>query len=939
MKKCILLCAALICLLAAPAAGEVPAGSGEKLPLDAEVRVGRLDNGMTYYIRRHENPAERADFFIVHNVGALQEEDDQNGLAHFLEHMAFNGTKHFPGKGILNYLAANGVRFGYNVNAYTSRERTVYNVSNVPLVREGLVDSLLLILHDWSCCIACEPDEIEAERGVIREEWRRGNNARSRMVRMTTQLEYDDSKYARRDVIGDMDVVNHFERQTLVDFYRKWYRPDLQAVIVVGDVDVDVIERKIRALMSTIPKAENPSPKEVYTIPERDKPRYGVVTDPEIKAVAVKLLFRQPYPSPEERATVGVVREELMRKVFLEMVRTRFSAEKKRPDTRYKSVVAVLGSHATWKNTFMLTALPREQEMREALAGVLVDAERVRRYGFSASEFEAARSKVERSERTALEKYSQATNTDLAGRYVEHFTRGVPYVTPEERARIVEEQLASLTADEVNDMRGAMTSPENMLVIVLSPEQYLDKVPSEAETFDLIDSVRRAKISRPEPVGKAAEPLFTERLTSGKTVRMRKTGDGFEEWKLSNGVKVLWRTLPEVTGQRKIGMTAVNEGGFARDGDIEGMQLLQNYVRTMGVKELDRTAMRELLASRDANLMATLNRDASLFSGSSSRADFELLLQLVHLYITAPNFSQQTYGDYLDLARTSLRKEKSPGAVFAERADSAKYGGHPWLRRATLETLDRLDREAARRLYDKLFGNASDFVFFFAGSMPAEEARPLVEKYIGSLPTDLKRKCKQSDFRIVPGVRDFEMTSGNAVTPKSSIERIYHGRFKYTPADYAVLRYVNYILGARYLATVREEKGGTYYVSVQDEVEARPRSYCRLVVKFDTDPRLCEELLGEVQRGIERLAAEAPSEQEVGEAMLYFKKVNAERRLKERKTTAYWLRKMRADYFDGGDLDRDNEAVFTAVTPEQIRRLTSELLAQGNRFTAVFTEE
>ena len=483
MKKSVLIRAALVCLLAVPAAGQVPAGPQEKMPFDGEVRVGRLDNGMTYYIRHYDNPRQRADFFIAHDVGALQEEDDQNGLAHFLEHMAFNGTKHFPGKGILNYLAANGVRFGYNVNAYTSRDRTVYNVSNVPLVREGLVDSLLLILHDWSYYIACEPGEIESERGVIREEWRRGNDARSRMARKSAEVEYDGSKYARRDVIGDMEIVNSFGRQTLIDFYHKWYRPDLQAVIVVGDVDVDAMERKIRDVMSSIPKAENPARKEVYDIPQRDKPRYGLVTDPETKAVAVKLIFYQPYPSEEERATVG------------------------------------------------------------------------------------------------------------------------------------------------------------------------------------------------------------------------------------------------------------------------------------------------------------------------------------------------------------------------------------------------------------------------------------------------------------------------AVTPKSSIERIYHGRFDYTPENYAALRYVTYILGARYLTTVREEKGGTYYVGVHDEVSARPRGYCQLVVSFDTDPKLCEMLLGEVQKGIERLAAEAPSEQEVNEAMLYFRKVNAESRSKNLKSTSYWLNKMRAEYFDGVDLDKDNEALFTAVTPAEVRRLAREILAQGNRYTAVFTQE
>ena len=939
MKKSVLIRAVLFCLLALPAAAQVPAAPQEKMPLDSEVRVGRLDNGMTYYIRHYDNPKQRADFFIAHDVGALQEEDNQNGLAHFLEHMAFNGTKHFPGKGILNYLAASGVRFGYNVNAYTSRDRTVYNVSNVPLVREGLVDSLLLILHDWSYYIACEPAEIESERGVIREEWRRGNDARSRMVRKSAEVEYDGSKYARRDVIGDMDIVNNFERQTLIDFYHKWYRPDLQAVIVVGDVDVDAMEQKIRMLMSSIPKAENPAPKEVYDIPWRDKPRYGVVTDPETKAVAVKLIFYQPYPSAEERATVSVVRDELARKVFLEMARTRLAEAEKRPDARYKRVVAVTGSLATCRNNFMLTALPKEQNMREALAGILTDVEQIRRYGFSNEEFEAAKAKVARAEKSAQEKYRLATNTELAGRYVEHFTRNVPYVTPDDRARIVEEQLEALTPEAVNRLRVAMTSPKGMLVLVSSPEEYLDKVPAEADAFGLIDSVKRAKIARPERSGKAAGPLFTAEVKPGKVVKTRKAAFGAEEWTLSNGVKVFWRTVPEVIGARKIGVAAVNEGGFARDNDVEGMFLLQNYVRTMGVKNLDRSGMRDLLSAHDASLMATLGRDAGVFSGSAGTADFELLLQLLHLYITEPNFSEQAYGDYIGLARTSLGKEKSPKALFAERADSAKYGGHRWLQRATPATLDRFDREAARKLYDKLFGNVADFVFFFAGEMPADEARPLIEKYIGSLPAAPKQKFKQEDLEIVPGTTEYDAVFPGAVTPKSTIERIYHGKFDYTPANYAALRYVSYILGARYLTTVREEKGGTYYIGVHDEVGARPRGYCHLVVSFETDPKLREMLLGEVQKGIEQLAAEAPSEQEVNEAMLYFKKVNAERKSKNLKSTSYWLNKMRAEYFDGVDLDKDNEAVFTAVTPEEVRRLTREILAQGNRYTAVFTQE
>ena len=927
----------MFCLVTA--AAEVSVSNGEKVPIDKTVRVGRLDNGMTYYIKHHDNPKQRADFFIAHNVGALQEEDNQNGLAHFLEHMAFNGTKHFPDKGILNYLAANGVRFGYNVNAYTSRDRTVYNVSNVPLVREGLVDSLLLILHDWSYYISCEPEEIEAERGVIREEWRRGNDARYRMALKTAQFEYDGSKYAQRDVIGDMDIVNNFERQTLVDFYHKWYRPDLQAVIVVGDVDVDAIEQKIRTMMSSISKAENPAPKEEYTIPERSKPRYGVVTDPETKAVGVKLIFRQPYPAFDERATVDVMHNDLIRKVFLEMVRTRLAEAEKSPEARYKRVVAVTGSLATCKNTFMLTALPKEQNMREALAGILTDVEQIRRYGFGKSEFDAAKAKVARGEKTALDKFRLASNTELAKLYVEHFTRNEPYMTPEDRTRVIEEQLDAVTLGEVNGMRSKMTSPVNMLVIISSPDQYLDKVPSEADVFALMDSVKQAEIARPQVDETPAEPLFTENVTPGKVVKIAKAAYDAEEWVLSNGVKVFWHTMPEVTGVRKVGVFAVNDGGFACDKDVEGMRVLQNYVRTMGVKDLDRTRMRNLLFLHDATLMLTLGREANSFSGSAGPADFEMLLQLIHLYMTEPNFSQQNYEEYIDQLRTSLNKEKSPKTIFSERSDSVKYGNHSWLQPVTLATLDRFDREAARKLYDKLFGNAANFVFFFAGEMPASEARPLVEKYIGSLSTTLKQKCKKINFEIVPGTTDYAFVNNDVITPKSSIERVYHGKFNYTPANYATLRYISYILGARYLKTVREEKGGTYYIGVHDEVGARPMGYCHLVVSFETDPKLREMLLDEVQKGIELLAAEAPSEQEVNEAMLYFKKVNAERKSKNQKSTTYWLNKMRSVYFDGVDLDKDDEAVFTAVTPAQIRKLAREIVSQGNRFTAVFTQE
>ncbi len=928
------MCAVILSMAAFGAVAEQV--GDEKIQIDSTVRVGRLDNGMTYYIKHAENPAQRADFFIAHNVGALQEEDNQNGLAHFLEHMAFNGTKNFPAKNLLNYLAANGVRFGYNVNAYTSRDRTVYNVSNVPLVRDGLVDSLLLIMHDWSYYISCEPAEIEAERGVIREEWRRGDDSRSRMAKKTAKIEYAGSKYAQRDVIGDPNIINTFERQTLVDFYHKWYRPDMQAVIVVGDVDLDRMEQKIKATMSGIPKAVNPAPKEIYTLPETDEMRYGVITDPETKMSSVKLIFRQPYPSLEERATTVAVRNDLMRKVFAEMVRVRLAAAEKQSDARYKRAVAVTASLLTCKNTYLITALPHEERLREALTGLFLNVEQIRRYGFGEAEFEQAKSRVLRAEKQQIEKMRLATNTELAGVYVEHFTRNVPYATPDERLRVVESQLGALTLPVMNEWSPSMLERAGMLVLFSTPENK--PVPAEADVRALADSVANAKIEEPAGLVKAVTPFFTQTLTAGKIVKSRKAPYDAEEWTLSNGAKIYWRTLPEVTGSQKIAVNAVNRGGFARSNDFEAMRLLQGYIRSMAVRDYDKVQMRDQLSQHNTRASATLNRNSAVITAAASRSEFEFMLQAVRLYITDPNFGQP-YTEYVEEQMRSLNRGLSQRAIYNRRSDSIAYAGHPWLAQPTRALYERLDGRKARELYDLLFGNVSDYTFFFAGEISAAQARPLIEKYIGSLPAAPRQKFREQDFELAAGIRDFEYVDTTAVTPKSNIERTYHGKFKCTPANYATMRYLTYILGARYMSTVREEKGGTYHIGVQNEIGARPYGYCHVLVKFDTAPNLSAMLLEEVQKGFELLAAEAPSEQEVTQARLYFEKVNAERKSQNQKSIGYWIGKMQGLAIDGVDLEGDNPAYFAAVTANQIKELAHSILSQQNRFTTIFTQQ
>lgn len=925
-----------LCGTVLPMAAQTPVTG--VLPLDETVRIGHLENGMTYYIKHAENPPQRADFFIAHNVGALQEEDDQNGLAHFLEHMAFNGTKHFPKKGILNYLSSIGLRFGANVNAYTARERTVYNITNVPLLREGILDSALLILHDWSAYISCEPEEVEFERGVIREEWRRRDIPRMRMMRKTDEIEFAGSKYALRDVIGDPHIISTFDRQTLVDYYHKWYRPDMQAVIVVGDVDVDAVEAKIRQVMSDIPRAVAPTPKETYTLPETVAPRYGVIVDAESQVVAVKLVYRQPYPSPEERPTRENLHQTLARKIFLEIVRARLERAEKREDAHYKRVVAVLGRLATCKNTFQLTALPNDQDLRDAFIGMLLDVEQIRRYPFSRKEFEHAKAKVAHAEEAAGEKLAEATNGDLAGLYVEHFTCNEPYMTAETRKAETRKALDAIDLETINRLRDGMIDPKTLLMLFTAGEKYADRVPSESEARALLDSVLRADVPAPEQLSETERPLFDKDPVPGHVVTSEPAPCDAVLWTLDNGAKVMWRTVPEVSGKRKIGMMAVNRGAFSRDADVEALRFLQAYVRTMGVKGMSHNQLSERFFDRELSVSASLGRQYATVSGSCDTANWETMLQLVNLYLTEPDFSAESYDDFIRLYRTTLEKADSPKQRYREQSDSVLYGQHPWLQQVSLQTLDRMDAAQAQACYRKLFGNAADYIFYFAGELSPEEARPMIERYIGSLPAWPRQEFTETQMPMRPGILDFEYHHEGRVTPRSEVERIYHAPFDCTPDNYAALRYISHILGARYMATVREEKGGTYHIDVQHEAEVHPQGTCWLRIQFETNPAMCHALLEEVQKGIEALAAAPPSEQEVDAAKRYFQKVHAEQWEKRRKSTAYWLHKMDSHYTDGVDFETDDEAVIASVTPAEIQELTAHILAAGNRFTSVYTQ-
>ena len=379
--------ALLACLMGFSAMGQGQINWNMPVPMDQNFRHGKLDNGLTYYIRKNAEPKQRAEFYIAQNVGAILEEDSQNGLAHFLEHMAFNGTKNFPGKGIINYFETVGVKFGYNINAFTSVDETVYNLSDVPTTREGIIDSALLVLHDWSSFITLDPQEIDNERGVIREEWRTGRSAERRMYKQNMATIYKGSKYATRDVIGDINVINNFKHQEIKDYYAKWYRPDLQSIIIVGDIDVDQIEQKIKTMFADIQKPINPATREFYQLPDNDEPLVGIASDPEARNTILYLYYKHDV-TPNDQKNIGYLRAEIIRDLISTMISARLTEITQKPNPPFVFAASGMGNMVRTKSAFMFYAALKNEGMLDGFKGLVREAERVKQFGFTASELD-----------------------------------------------------------------------------------------------------------------------------------------------------------------------------------------------------------------------------------------------------------------------------------------------------------------------------------------------------------------------------------------------------------------------------------------------------------------------------------------------------------------------------------------------------------------------
>ncbi len=921
----------------------------DPLPTDTEFKIGKLENGLTYYIRKSVNPAKRAEFFIIHNVGSLQEENNQRGLAHFLEHMAFNGTKNFPKKKLLEYFGSIGVKFGANINAYTSMDRTVYNLSSVPMIRPSIIDSALLVLHDWSYYISCEPTEIEAERGVIREEWRRGDDARTRMMKSIMKFEQTGSRFAQRDVIGLPEIINNASPETLISYYHKWYRPDLQAIVIVGDIDVADMEKKIIKQFSAIPKAKNPAAKEFYTVPVNTKPIVGFITDPESKVVSVRVTTKIPNLSPSAKQTNQLIYDELTQNLFLEIFKDRVAVAAESADSSFKVAIPVFGAISYAMKTFTITAIPnKDSEMLKAVKGILTEIEKIKQYGVDKDEFDSAIERVKRQVETNYTRTKSPKSQDYVSAAVENFTRSNPLITSSDYYNVSKECLKRITLESLNSSVKKMLTKENRVVIFVIPQSKKNLLPTEDEVIKAIEEISNSEAERFIPVRKKGiefnqklEPvsIISMRPVSNKEIKLNsgKQLDSTVEVTLANGTKVIWKE--DHKGGKNVNLRAFKTGGYSLDMDVKDLKLMEKFTLSYLVNGLNRQELAKWMKGRTVSLRPSLSYRYSEITGSFAIKDSLDFFKLLNIYFTDINVDDKDVKNLKTQMLKNLTDPKGARNIYTDSIKRLRYSFNPLDEHFTANDIESITGKKLLDTYKKIYTNPQGYTFVFSGPLSAKEARPLIEKYIATIPVqvntnsaDVNQKINYREPKINSGEILLRYKGENMLSSKATVTRYYHNKMDYTSSNYINAKVFTYIISERYMKSIREERGGTYHVGVSFDLLRYPENIAQILIEFDTDPKLVDELLGVVQQEFETFVKNGPTEKEITEVKLYLEKTYQDRQ----KEDVSWTSEISNSIQDIITFKDDEPKILKNVDAKSLKSFANKIYSGKNRMTFVF---
>ena len=907
------------------------------LPMDPNVRIGKLANGLTYYIRHNAEPKERASFYIIQNVGAILENDDQNGLAHFLEHMAFNGTKHFPGrKGITDMLEKHGVEFGRNVNAYTAQDETVYNISEVPTTNPGLLDTCLLVLHDWSHYLLLVDEEIDGERGVISEEWRTRRNAGFRVRNQIMPVLLKDSKYAQRDVIGDLNIIKNFKYQTLRDYYHKWYRPDLQGIVIVGDIDVDTVEAKLKAVFADVQKPVNPAERTYYPVADNKEPIVAIGTDKEVDDPSIEIYFKQDATPDSEKNNVGYLASQYMTSMISSMLDTRLSElvqSANPPFTRASSDYSDFFVAKT-KEAFALSASSKADGIETALKTLLQETERARRFGFTESEYARARANYLQSLESAYNEREKTKHGSYVREYVQNFLNGEPIPGIEAKYAMMNQLAPNIPLQVMNMVMQQLVPDSNQVVIIAGPAKEGLKYPTKEEVISLLKGMKDLDLQA--YVDKVSdEPLMKEAPKGGKIIS-EKEGDIYGSTKLvlSNGVTVYVKKTDFKADEIRMKGTSLGGKSIFPDKDALNFAVMDNVIAVGGLGNFSQVDLTKVLAGKKVSVNAGLGATTENVFGTCSPKDFETMMQLTYLTFTAPRKDAEAFESLKNRMKAQLESaQANPLSSINDSLQKAMYNNHPRVVMMKPEMVDQIDYDRILEMYNDRFKDASDFTFYFVGNIDLETAKPLIAEYLGALPAiNRKETFKDTKMSIRKGVYKNEYAKEQQ-TPTATIVFLYSGKAPYTLKNDILLSFATQVLDMVYTEEVREKEGGTYGVNCYGDLQKYPKEQLLLQIVFQTDPAKKDKLAGIVVDELKKLAAEGPSDVHLQKVKEYMLKKYAD----NQKENGYWMNNLNDYFYYGMDMTEGYTDIVNSITAKDIQKFVSDLLKQGNEIEVTMT--
>lgn len=910
------------------------------LPVDKNVRIGQLDNGLTYYIRHNKLPENRAEFYIAQKVGSILEEPQQRGLAHFLEHMAFNGTKNFPGDdkglGVIPWCETVGIKFGTNLNAYTSIDETVYNISNAPIDRTGVLDSCLLILHDWSNYILLKDDEIDKERGVIREEWRSRNSGMLRVYTDLLPTIYQGDKYADCMPIGSIDVINNFPYKDIRDYYHKWYRPDLQGIVIVGDIDVDTVEAKLKAVFADVQKPVNPAERTYYPVADNKEPIVAIGTDKEVDDPSIEIYFKQDATPDSEKNNVGYLASQYMTSMISSMLNARLSElvqSANPPFTRASSYYSDFFVAKT-KEAFALSASSKADGIETALKTLLQETERARRFGFTESEYARARANYLQSLESAYNEREKTKHGSYVREYVQNFLNGEPIPGIEAEYAMMNQLAPNIPLQAMNMVMQQLVPDSNQVVIIAGPAKEGLKYPTKEEVINLLKGMKDLDLQA--YVDKVSdEPLMKEAPKGGKIIS-EKEGDIYGSTKLvlSNGVTVYVKKTDFKADEIRMKGTSLGGKSIFPDKDALNFAVMDNVIAVGGLGNFSQVDLTKVLAGKKVSVNAGLGATTENVFGTCSPKDFETMMQLTYLTFTAPRKDAEAFESFKNRMKAQLESaQANPLSSINDSLQKAMYNNHPRVVMMKPEMVDQIDYDRILEMYNDRFKDASDFTFYFVGNIDLETAKPLIAEYLGALPAiNRKETFKDTKMSIRKGVYKNEYAKEQQ-TPTATIVFLYSGRAPYTLKNDILLSFATQVLDMVYTEEVREKEGGTYGVNCFGDLQKYPKEQLLLQIVFQTDPAKKDKLAGIVVDELKKLAAEGPSDVHLQKVKEYMLKKYAD----NQKENGYWMNNLNDYFYYGMDMTEGYTDIVNSITAKDIQKFVSDLLKQGNEIEVTMT--